>query len=146
MLWENIRFFKPEEFGHNVEKMDIVAIYTLDDMRFIEAEKRRIEGKEPIIITINEAWAERPSNPTSMHPQGKAIDCVIRNAKTKKPLPIIEQFLIAIHYSWTGIGFYPFWKDPGLHLDIRPPYRLFRKTTWWRNKHGGYEPIETYFL
>jgi len=146
IYWGAIRHFEPGEFGEYVEKMDVSTIIHLDDMRHIEDEYRRDNDRSGIIITINEGWAERPGNPNSMHPLGRAIDCVIRNAETREPLPIVEQFLIAMRYPWGGVGFYPFWEDPGLHLDTRALKGGSRKATWWRNLRGVYLPIDAYFV
>ena len=139
--FKGIQHFSPDEFDYP-EKMDRLTLQMVDAMRDIEGHRRHI------IITINCDYVPRARGghaPNSMHYWGKAIDCVIRDARTREPLPIMEQFLIALRYHWTGIGFYPFWDDPGLHLDTRTGTRFLPRALWWQDEHGKYKPIEEYF-
>jgi len=132
--WNEIKHFKPDEFDYP-DFIDFNSLSMLDSMR----------EKEKKIIIINSDFAFTGHSDNSMHYKGKAFDIVIKDKNTKEPLPIIEQFLIAIRYFWTGIGFYPFWKVPGLHVDTRPLTLLDRRATWWKDKEGEYRPIEEYF-
>jgi hypothetical protein len=84
--------------------------------------------------------------PDSMHYMGKAVDCVIRDAATRQPFPIVEQFLMALGWCWSGIGFYPHWHSPGLHLDTRPVTRMMPRALWWRDAEGFYHHVKDYLL
>ena len=139
--FKGVRHFSPDEFRYP-ELMDSQTIHLLDRMRDIEGARRNI------IITINCDYVPPSSGghaPNSMHYRGKAVDCVIRDGRSRRPLPVVEQFLIAIRYQWTGIGFYPFWDDPGLHLDTRPGTRFSPRSMWWRDADGHYKAVEEYF-
>ena len=75
-------------------------------------------------------------SPNSQHFLGNAIDLYVPALSWK------EQFLAATRFPFTGVGVYPFWNNPGLHLDIRT-LQNGQKDMWWRNNHGNYEKIET---
>jgi len=49
----------------------------------------------------------------SLHYNGKAIDLHMEG------MTLGEQSRIAMRYFFGGMGLYPDWKHPGLHLDIR---------------------------
>ena len=49
----------------------------------------------------------------SLHYQGKAIDLHMEG------MTLGEQARIAMRYFFGGMGLYPDWKHPGLHLDLR---------------------------
>lgn len=139
--FKGIRHFSPDEFDYP-DKMDPMTLQMLDSMRDIEGHRRHI------IITINCDYVPRARGghaPNSMHYWGKAIDCIIRDARSGRPLPVVEQFFMALRYHWTGIGFYPYWQDPGLHLDTRTSTRFLPRALWWRDADGKYRPIEEYF-
>lgn len=129
--WSKIRHFKPSEFDYP-DLIKDSTILMLDSMR---------EHEKGIIITINSDY--RPGDP-GYHGKGMAVDCVIRNTQTKDPLPIIKQFIMASRYFWSAIGFYPYWNEPGLHLDTRPMTRFARRATWWRDRDGRDHSILTW--
>jgi uncharacterized protein YcbK (DUF882 family) len=139
--FHKIRYFSPEEF-HYPEMMDSSTLQLLEAMRAGEAIRRAI------IITLNADYTPPDvggHRPDSMHYMGKAVDCVIRDATTRQPLPIIEQFLMALKWFWSGVGFYPHWNEPGLHLDTRPVTRIGARALWWRDADGCYHPVKDYF-
>lgn len=144
--WKRVEHFEPSEFGKNADMLDARTIYILDAMRHEEDIARRKRGEHGIIVTINEAFALRPKNPKSYHPKGKAIDFVIRDAISKEPLDVFEQFLITSRYFFCGIGFYPFWEDPGIHGDTRPLSLIDRRATWWRDEDGSYLLVNQYLV
>lgn len=123
-----LRHFKPEEFKYP-DSVDDQTLLLLDHMR---------DHERGIYITINSDY--RPGDP-KWHGKGKALDIVIWDVETRKPLPLIQQFLIASRYMWTGIGVYPFWNTPGIHVDTRPMAVSGWKALWWRDKDGNYLDI-----
>ncbi len=42
---------------------------------------------------------------------------------------------------WTGIGVYPFWRNKGFHLDLRPRGHTAYGARWFRDQHGRYQPL-----
>jgi len=130
--WAKIQHFVPAEFDYP-DLLDERLVLTLDVMR------KRESG---IIFTINSDY--RPGDPR-WHGKGKAVDGVMRDAKTHSPLPIYRQFVIANRYMFTGIGIYPYWTSPGVHLDVRPMSLYGRKSFWWKDRNGVYRKIEDFF-
>ena len=82
--------------------------------------------------TINSTW--RPER-TGQHKEGRAIDLVFYK---KKPgdVDVVEQFIFASRFNWDGIGFYPYWNTPGLHVDTNPARP--RRALWYRDQQGTY--------
>ena len=129
-MWpiEGMRHFLPIEFSYP-DLMDDHTLNMLDEMR---------DQEQGIYITINTDY--RPGDPR-WHGKGKALDLVIRSQATREALPLLQQFLIANRYLWTGIGVYPYWNTPGLHVDTRPMRVYGRKAFWWRDAEGKYRNI-----
>lgn len=125
MAFPKLKHFVASEFEYP-NLIDETTLRQLDSMR------DTLKGK---VITINSDY--RPGD-KGWHGRGKAIDCVIRYRDTRQPLPIAEQLGIAIKFFWSAIGIYPFWNNPGLHLDTRPLGRFDRRPMWWRDKDGEY--------
>jgi len=65
----------------------------------------------PIIIHCG--YATNGHTKHSQHYLGKAADFHILN------MNLINQYLMAERFMFTGIGIYPDWKHPGLHCDVR---------------------------
>jgi len=84
---------------------------------------------------INSSY--RAGDPKS-HGKGKALDVVFYR---KKPgdVDVLEQLVFALQFDWHGVGFYPYWNAPGLHLDMRIDNNDYREI-WWRDKRGVYHP------
>ena len=100
--WGAIRFFKPNENFGNPMEMDYDLIYGIDLLRqYI---------KKPIIIHCG--YEKRSGS--SYHNTGEAIDCHC------KDINLIDFFIGASRFAcFRGIGIYPNWNNPGLHLDTR---------------------------
>lgn len=100
--WSKVEFFKPSEFLGFADKMKPELVYALDRMR-------KICGRP---IKINSAY--RATDPGSTHSAGEAADIVIEG------LSLMDQFLLAEKMGcFRGIGLYPAWNRPGLHVDVR---------------------------
>ena len=114
-MWENTPDFSPKEFG--TTGMSKILIYTLQDMR-------NYTGRRTFIHS-----AYRPGN-KGYHPLKMAVDLHIEG------LHVIDQYLIAERFDeFNGIGVYPNWNKPGLHLDVRPKSKLEIDSRW-----GCFEP------
>ena len=104
LLWSTIKHFKPEEFNYPDEFINnggFVLLQKLDEFR-------EFVGK-PIIIHSD----FRPGD-KGQHGKARAVDIHV------KGMHVIDQFLCAEKSGlFTGIGIYPNWNNPGLHLDIR---------------------------
>ena len=120
--WKKVKHFEPSEFEHP-DKVDPLLIYSLDALR--EAAGRPIK--------INSDF--RPGD-KGQHGAGRAVDIVI------KGLHVVDQFLIAEKTRlFAGIGTYPYWNTPGIHVDIRPLQPHEQGARWARDKAGFYVPL-----
>ena len=90
-------------------------------------------------IIVNSGY--RPNDPGSTHRNGDAADIVITG------LSVIDQFLLAEKTRlFSGIGVYPFWNRPGLHLDVRPLRANQHGPRWGRNAAGVYVGLDEKFF
>lgn len=135
--FRKIRHFKPEEFDAP-ERLDDDSLILLDAMRHEEAKRR------DIIIVVHADFAITGHSAGSRHAFGDAYDISIKDLESGKPLPIMVQFRIASSYTWGGIGIYPFWNNPGIHIDRRPWSVFKRRATWYKDAAGEYKAINDY--
>ena len=139
-LFSGIRYFTPDEFDHPA-KVDRDALSLLDAMRHTEGKLRT----RPIVIVVHADYASSGHSPKSRHAFGDAFDISFLDRETRKPLGVVDQFLTAIRYTWTGIGFYPYWNNPGVHVDRRPITVKGRRSLWWRDSGGNYRAVSDFF-
>ena len=125
--WEKVRYFKRHEF-HDADKLNPLLIYSLDALR-------HAAGKP---IKINSDY--RPGDP-GQHGLGKAADIVISG------FSVVDQFLIAEKTRlFSGIGIYPYWNSPGIHVDIRTLKPHEPGARWARNEKGVYVSLDWAFI
>lgn len=121
--WTKIKHFKKSEFNFP-EELSEKLIENLDKFRdFVD---------KPIIVHSD----YRP-NDRGQHGLGLAVDIHIKN------MHVIDQFLCAEKSGlFVGIGVYPNWNSPGLHLDIRQG----KPARWgcWTTNH--YVPLDMPFI
>lgn len=118
--------FRPEEFGAEYHKMDPLLLVALDRLRDTI--------KAPIVIHPDPT-AGAGHAPNSQHPAGHAVDCHAVG------LSLLDFWLWAERFpTFAGVGVYPFWTHPGLHLDTRAgtPFRA----RWWRDQAGVYRALD----
>ena len=72
---------------------------------------------------------------TGLHGQKKAFDIHIEG------LSVVDQYLVAERFNFNGIGVYPYWNRPGLHVDVR-----FRHARWGKSEKGLYVRLDNLFL
>ena len=125
--WSKVLFFKPSEFSRP-DNLDPLLIYSLDALR--EAAGRPIK--------INSDY--RPGDP-GQHGLGKAVDIVIVG------LHVVDQFLLAEKTRlFAGIGIYPFWNRPGIHVDVRTLKPHEPAARWARDASGVYVQMTWEFI
>lgn len=122
--WQELKYFKPAEVTDPL-LMDQELMFMLDAMR-------HIIGRS---FQIHASHATQGHSPDSAHYQGRAIDGHFDG------LSVIEQYILAEQWNWPGLGFYPAWNNPGIHIDTRfvEPYR--KGARWWRDKDGIYHSV-----
>ena len=125
--WSKVRHFKPSEFSHP-DNLDPLLIYSLDALR--------VAAGKPIIIN-NDYRAGDPGQ----HGLGRAADIVIVG------LSVVDQFLIAEKTRlFSGIGIYPHWNRPGIHVDIRTLQPHEPGARWARDIAGNYVALTWAFM
>ena len=124
--WESLKYFKRSEFKHP-DKMNRFLIYRLEEFR------RRIGHA----IVIHSDYREGDKG---YHGKGDAVDVHI------KDIPLSYAYILAERSGlFNGIGIYPAWNHPGLHLDIRSGDGA-RWGSWNQSNHI-YVPLnEDFFL
>ena len=125
-MWENTPDFSPKEFG--TTGMSRILVYTLQNMR--NYTRRR--------INIHSGF--RKGN-IGYHPLCMAADLDIEG------LHVIDQYLIAERFdALNGIGVYPFWNSPGIHVDVRPKSKLKTDSRWGCFNPGNYVKLDYEFF
>ena len=107
-----------------------------DDMckeLMLKVQGMREYANVPIIIHCG--YELSGHSPDSQHYKKKALDLHMVG------LSLADQFLIATRFNFGGLGAYPYWNSPGLHVDTRiiPPGK--KANRWWRDKDGSYKSI-----
>ncbi len=120
--WKYIKHFKPNENWGDPAKMDDLLLKHLDLLRDFAG--------FPFEVHCGYETSGHATN--SYHYQGLAVDGHFEG------LSLVEQFLFAIQFQFNGIGIYPYWNKPGLHLDIRPGPR---RAMWLRTREGHYKNL-----
>lgn len=125
--WRLVRRFKPTENWGDWHKVHRRLVFALDALAEF--------ADRPVIL--HNAYDEDGHTDGSYHYRGLAADIHIAG------LHVMDQFIIASRFDeFNGIGVYPGWNNPGLHLDIRPSKdRLSPDSRWLRTRGGVYLPL-----
>lgn len=125
--WKDIKYFKPYEFNEP-DKMEYHFINRLDQFR-------EMVGK-PIIV--HSSYRED----SDTHKQGIAVDIHIVD------MNVLDMFLLAEKSDlFKGIGVYPNWNSPGLHIDMRnKEARWGCWTPTGTGKKNIYVPLDSAFI
>lgn len=126
--WDTIKYFSPSENFGDPAKMSYRLLILLDNLReFLE---------RPIVIHCG--YEDRQNS--SYHCRGMAVDCHC-------DLNLFDFFNAALRFEFIGVGVYPWWNNPGLHLDVRPLDIGAPKAMWGSIDQGVYTGVtEDLFL
>jgi uncharacterized protein YcbK (DUF882 family) len=114
--WKEIKHFSPNENWGDWTKMAKNLFLALDKFREYVGHP----------VYVNCGYATNGHTNKSYHYKGMAVDIHVKNVN------VIDQFLAAERIDeFNGIGLYPDWRNPGLHLDIRPKNQKFEKDSRW---------------
>lgn len=120
MYPEGIKHFARDEWRHDPDRVSPDLVRAMDTTRDLAG----------VPIHINQAWDTSGHLDNSGHyaDPATAVDFVFRG------LPYVEQLSALNAGPYTGIGFYPEWRTPGWHADIKDrPARAF-----WVCRGGAY--------
>jgi hypothetical protein len=125
--WPHVRI---DQITHNNEPcLDKITDDTLD---LLNTMCRDAERRNRWLHRINSSY--RPDSKTGQHPLGRTIDIVFY-IKTPGDVNVWSQYKFAKQFPWGGIGVYPFWNSPGIHVDTRQG--IDHVCTWWRDASAG---------
>lgn len=144
--WNLVRNFERKEWRNAPDKVEPELIYMVDELATY---MKKEYGNAPAIVNV--AYDELGHASDSQHYVGRAVDIYF------KDVALVDQFLAAERFPFSGIGCYPYWTltvknnierkipAPGLHLDIRP-LKGHCGARWWRDKQGNYQSFNKDFL
>ncbi len=125
-MWQDIPNFSPKEF--NATGMSSILICTLQDMRDYTGRR----------INIHSGY--RKGKP-GYHPLCMAADLDIEG------LHVIDMYLAAERFdAFNGIGVYPNWNSPGIHVDVRPYTKQGIDSRWGSFEPGKYVRLDYKFF
>lgn len=120
MNWEQVHYFKPEEWRDDPSKVSTELVLILDHFRHMVGAP----------VTIHCCWQQQGHAPKSYHYTGQAVDFHV-----DKSVPLETQYsVLSAIRGIGGLGFYPDWNNPGWHVDIRSGADRLE----WRRKNGLY--------
>lgn len=124
--WCDVSYFRPSEFKFPNE-INRFLVFRLDEFRKLI--------KKPIIIHSD----LRPGD-KGTHGSGDAVDVHVEG------IGLLDAYLLAEKSGlFNGIGVYPNWHNPGLHLDMR--YGAPARWGCWSNKEPNiYVPLDSAFI
>lgn len=105
--WWGVKGFTADEAWGDPYKMDKILVYRLSALRKFIRDRLNKEAR----IIVHCGYEERERG--GYHPRGMAVDCHCTN------ISLVDFYLAAERFQFGGIGVYPNWNNPGLHLDVR---------------------------
>jgi len=100
--WKSIKYFSPRENWGDPKKVSYTLVKLLDDLRSYIG--------HPIYVLCG---TQGKHTKHSYHYVGKAADVYCDE------IDLLDFYLASERFSFGGIGVYPNWAHPGLHLDVR---------------------------
>lgn len=79
-----------------------------------------------------------------VHADGCALDCHAEDARGQR-VHWLAAYLEAERFHFTGLGVYPYWRDAGLHLDVRS-LKDPHEARWSQAKDGTYLAMTHHFI
>lgn len=130
MDWKALKNFDKGEWKTDPNKVYPNLINTVDRLAsFVKI------AYPNTFCMIHVAWEDKNHEENSKHYQGRAVDLHFQG------IPLFFQFMLAQQFPFTGIGVYPYWNNPGLHLEIEENYIDSRTKRWWRDRENEYRAI-----
>jgi uncharacterized protein YcbK (DUF882 family) len=103
--WKQLKYFHRKEAWGSPTNMDFRLLWLLDQVR------KEIKFK----FVIHEGFAINGHAPKSFHRKGMAVDFHVVGCSLYDAYKIFSGF-----WWFGGIGIYPYWNNPGIHLDLGP--------------------------
>lgn len=115
--WNEFKpYFSPEECGEGMDYRFMIKVFLL-----------RLNINSPMIIHVGHA--KDGHAPDSYHYRGQALDFHVPGMSMREVLRKIDR------HHFGGAGTYPWWNNPGFHIDNRPADRYQRWTSPEKGKY-----------
>ena len=129
-IWDHLNHFNEGEKWGKPDHMDHDFLMELESYR-------RYVGRK---IHIHCGWEKRKK--FSYH---DTIPCPAADLHVEGLHPV-EMFLTASRFKFTGVGVYPWWHNPGIHLDMRPLKIGQNRAMWGSTAAWVYVRLDRDFL
>lgn len=127
--WKKVVNFSKKEWTKEPDKVSSALVFEVDKLTTY-AKEQFVNS----VCLIHVAYDNEGHVTGSQHYMGNAVDLHFAG------VPLISQFLLALQFGFSGIGVYPYWKHPGLHLEIED-FMPERRKLWWRTEDGEYRTV-----
>ena len=129
--WATVRHFTPAEWLYDPDRVEWDVVLLLDEQR--DAHALTLPGVRYVVHCAWEAGGHDAADSSHYGALATAVDYHAEVAGV--PVPLLDLWLHAERFPWSGVGLYPHWYSPGLHCDLR---RLGRDhpslgKRWWRD-------------
>jgi len=127
--WSKVRNFHQSEWQTDPLRVSPQLVYLVDECT------TAIKNRFPLAYAVIHVAYETSGHAVdSQHYLGLAVDLHFAN------ISLLDQFLMVERFPFTGVGLYPFWTNPGVHLDIREVAEN-GGARWWRGAGGEYKEM-----
>jgi uncharacterized protein YcbK (DUF882 family) len=113
--WLKMKYMTKKENWGDPLKISKKLVYNMEDMR--------IFINKPIVLTCA-AYSNSGHTTNSQHGFGNAADYKIANST------LLEMYITAERFNFTGIGLYPNNGNPFVHVDVRDQNDLDVQSRW----------------
>ena len=125
MIWDKLKHFNINEKWGNPDRMSIPLLLTLDHIRE--------DIGRPIIVHRGHDAGSPPTSHHNWYGRGGAVDFHIEwNKSLFEGVMHIATILDHMNIMF-GLGAYPYWNNPGYHIDLR-----VEPLCWYRDKSDVY--------
>jgi len=121
-IWNELKYFSRNENWGDPDKINPKLLILLDNFREYLG----------VPIHINCGYSTSGHTSKSQHYLGNAVD-----VNFKHKISLLDAYLAAERFNFTGIGVYPHWHTPGLHLDVRSLQENEAAARWMAISTGG---------
>jgi len=150
--WKKIKHFTKSEVAAACQRglwqnIDAGSLYALDAFAGYAPEGTRLlpsvifspykSGPRQIPTATWNTPDTKTHEPNSLHYAGRAFDLMFPSCSLHTAWVTALRFTV-----WGGVGLYPFWSTPGLHLDTRDAVGG-QRVLWWVDKAGTYRYLRT---
>lgn len=133
--WSNLKNFQKKEWISDPSKVNIALVEMVDELTsFVKQE----HGSRATCV-VHVAYEPSGHSENSQHYLGNAVDLHFAGVH------IFDQYLAAERFNFSGLGVYPFWNSPGLHLDVRK-LASYKGARWWKDKNDKYRDLDLQWM